>query len=375
MIIRRPRSAFTMLGEPEAQARAEFSFVCASGSAPSTCRPRSAFTLIELLIVMGIMVIIAALGYMLIPNLNKNKGVPNATTQLEGWIRVTKNQALRDGAPRGIRLIDDGGGHVTSLQYIEQPEPIAPRGAVGGNQIALIITTQPNPANVPPYPLLSNSIATLALINSSNQIVAGYNWDDPANPQIFGGDFLELSNGTSIVAQLTVNPQPGQGAQRSTLMLDRPIDGTDVNPLILTDGFKITRAPRPLQGEPLLQMHKDAYIDLTYSTPCPTYLTPNLETGTPPYSISADWSPSTDPGTGKKYLDILFNSSGQVANAPTGQIILCVRHVDRDQGGQGSDRLIIAIFTRTGKVTAVNWNDVPGADPFLLARDGKSSGL
>ncbi len=320
-------------------------------------RPRPAFTLIELIIVMTLMVIIASLGFLFLPNLNKNKGVPNATTQLEGWIRLSKGQALRDGAPRGVRLIladandarydpNSPFTRVTALQYIEQPEPVAPRGA------GITLTIQRN---------ISNGFYTATLSGGDPWQVRG----------VEVGDYLEITASPFVIARITA-------VSGLSLQLDRAIDGTDTTPLTLTDGFRVIRAPRPLQGEPMLQLHKDVFVDLTYCSPFPTSMAllgaaPSPETNN--YSILADWSPAKDPITGLNYLDILFNSSGQVANAPTGQIMLCVRHVERDTGGSGSDRLLVVIYTRTGKVTAVDWNDVPGADPFALARDGKSSGL
>src|SRR5262245_35315516 len=95
-------------------------------------KPRRGFTLLELLVVMGIIIVIASLVIMFLPNLDRHKGVPNATTQLHGWVNLSKQHALRDHAPRGIRLlIEDPTSpnlHCTSLQYIEQPEPFAPRG-------------------------------------------------------------------------------------------------------------------------------------------------------------------------------------------------------------------------------------------------------
>src|SRR5262249_52691185 len=337
-------------------------------------RPRRAFTLVELLIVIGIIVLLLTLGAMFLPSLDRNKGVPNATTQIEGYVRLARNQALRDGAPRGVRLIQDPNNplHVTALQYIEQPEPIAPRGVVTvGNQalkIAVLINTpNPNASNVPPapppYPNPNPATATLALIGVDPGTgqpvpVSGWNWDDPNSPQIFPGDFLELNASPHVVARITAGPGPSPafpGFARCTVTLDRAIDGTDVTPLLLYDGFRIIRSPRPMVGEPLVQLHKDVFIDLTWCYPCPLLLNdPNtnlpVPSGSPPYGNTftyfQPWSPSGP-------FDILFNSSGNLASAPTGQLILCVQHVDRP-----NDKLLVVIYTRTGKVSAANVFDV-----------------
>src|SRR5580765_6177849 len=96
-------------------------------------KPRRGFTLLELLVVMGIIIVVASLAILFLPNLDRHKGVPNATTQLHGWVNLSKQHALRDHAPRGIRLIYDPSNptRCTSLQYIEQPEPLAPGGTNG----------------------------------------------------------------------------------------------------------------------------------------------------------------------------------------------------------------------------------------------------
>jgi prepilin-type N-terminal cleavage/methylation domain-containing protein len=351
----------------------------------SPVRPRPGFTLVELLIVMGLIVLLAALAVMFLPNLDRNKGVPNATTQLEGWIRIARNEALRDAAPRGVRLIQDPNDptRVNAIQYIEQPDPIAPRGTVtqpgtGPMQIAVLISTPPNPPPLPPYPLQSPASAILVLLDpTTGQPVSGRNWDDPQTPQIFPGDFFELTASPNLVARIAAGPGPSAAfpqAPRDAITLDRGIDGTDVAPLILTEGFRIIRAPRPLAGEPLLQMHRDVFIDLKWCYPCPINLGNQTTPPNPtPYgnytTYFQQWSPSGP-------MDILFNSSGTVANAPTGQLILSVQHVDRP-----NDRLFVVVHTRTGKVSAVNLNDGPPippsavADPYMFARDGRGSGL
>src|SRR3954451_17831912 len=104
--------------------------------------PRRGFTLIELLVVIAVIVLLATLGFLFLPNLDRNKGVPNAVAQVNGWINTTKQQALRDHRPHGIRLIVDDPNNptrCTSLQYIEQPDPIAPRGP----GVKIYIRTEP----------------------------------------------------------------------------------------------------------------------------------------------------------------------------------------------------------------------------------------
>jgi prepilin-type N-terminal cleavage/methylation domain-containing protein len=356
------------------------------------CRRRG-FTLIEMLLVIGILIILITLAALFLPNLDRNKGVPNAVTQVEGWIRLSKNQALRDGAPRGIRLIPDPNNptQCRQLQYIEQPDPLAPKGTTpptaanpNGLRIGLLVSTvNPNPAPAPPpYPNPLPSTATLVLIDpATNQPVAANNWDDPLNPQILPGDFLELTGSPSVLARIMPQGAPPQGAapsptfpgsQRSTLLLDRSIDGTDVAPLLLTDGFRVIRSPRPLAGEPALDLHKDVYIDFANCYPCPVPLNdPNtglpVPSGSPPYgSIYTAYQPWSPTGS----IDILFNSNGLVANSTTGQLIVAVRHVDRP-----NDMIFVVIYTRTGKVTAVPVFDAPNQDPYGFARDGRSPGL
>src|SRR5829696_3196655 len=145
-------------------------------------RPRTGFTLIELLIVMGLIVLLAGLAVLFLPNLDRNKGVPNAVTQVQGWINISKQQALRDHSPRGVRLIHDGDGRCTSLVYIEQPDPVAPRGP--GLYLELV-TPAPN-------------APTIATLKNSTQAPQETAWDG-----VQPGDFLEVSGGPFGVAQIT----------------------------------------------------------------------------------------------------------------------------------------------------------------------------
>ena len=216
--------------------------------ARSIVQRRSGFTLIEIMIVIVIMTVIAALAVKFLPNLNKNKGVPNAVGQLEGWIRVTKSQALRDGAPRGVRLIVDADGNVRSLQYIEQPEPLV----FNGNGIRARFETP-----FPPVPAISPDGQLLTVVTIGNILPGPIppTWDN-----VRGGDYLELSEPPYGVYRI-------ENVAGNTMVLDpsKLVDGTLTsplgNPLLLATGFRVIRQPRPLVGEPLLEMHKDVFID------------------------------------------------------------------------------------------------------------------
>ena len=297
-------------------------------------QPRTAFTLLELIVVMGIIIVVASLAILFLPNLDRHKGVPNATTQLHGWVNLSKQHALRDRAPRGIRLLYDPSNptRCTSLQYIEQPEPYAPMQ----NGVQVVCGTA----------IVGGAPRTTVTLYSP-LVASALTWEGVA-----ANDYLEISPpgfSPPDMAGIYGLDAGGTAVPNCRLILDRYYSSLDSTPK--TSGFRVLRAPRPLMGEPALQMHKDVYIDLLNC-----------------YGLIL----STDPVTGEPYSDILFNSTGFVGNARTGQIFLLIQHVDRT-----NDHLILAIYTRTGRIAPYEVNDTGavGSTIYDFARNGESPGL
>src|SRR3954462_15967485 len=88
-------------------------------------RTRRGFTLIELLVVLSIMVALFAIVAAIGPRFAERQRVNRGASQVQGWLLIAKQRALRDYAPRGIRL-QHGPQYITPLQHVEQAEPYRP---------------------------------------------------------------------------------------------------------------------------------------------------------------------------------------------------------------------------------------------------------
>src|SRR5437016_4256976 len=88
---------------------------------------RPAFTLIELIVVMSIMAVLAAMVVSVWSLNGRNKAMSGAS-QIQNGLLVAKQRALRDQVPRGIRLVLDSApppgitAQASTFQFIEQPD-------------------------------------------------------------------------------------------------------------------------------------------------------------------------------------------------------------------------------------------------------------
>src|SRR2546427_7500521 len=93
---------------------------------------RRGFTLVELLVVLALMLVLAALAVAFVPRMNERAKTPRGVSQLQMWLLVARQWAKRDNIPTGIRLqagrlypnpAVPNSSFVSDLQYIQQPAP------------------------------------------------------------------------------------------------------------------------------------------------------------------------------------------------------------------------------------------------------------
>ncbi len=378
---------------------------------------RTAFTLVELMVVIAIMILILALGTAVAYSgaFNSQK-VVGASDRASGWLVIAKNRAKRDGAPRGVRFLrnpnDPTGTSVTEAQYIEQPEQWAPNPdqefnphgpriifshqydtATGtyGPRLAYFVSfdpTDPNPT----------SAANILRRSDIQEFLQRITFDDLLLLPEIGGPYRITSFAPPTAAQLLrlndvtipgpvpppviVPPEnclvltlaqptsPQLGAAHSP-----PVNGTTIlNPLgtLMTYKFGFQPKPLPIRGEPLLQLTGTTVID---------YRTAPYSAANPQTTLGV----TMDPVAG--HFDILFSPSGQVLNNSNGLICLWVRDPEKLQGNPrlpndaagydlAGEQILVTIYTRTGFIATHPVSTLFAVgDPWLFAKDGANSGF
>jgi prepilin-type N-terminal cleavage/methylation domain-containing protein len=124
---------------------------------------RSGFTLIEILIVLGIIVAVAAIFVPVVLNLSERNQVPKAASLLENALSIAKARAIAERRPNGIRLIASNNALRTTvggfsfawydeIQYIEDPGDYVNGFVWGFAQSGAQTVTQPYWSRVTPIP-------------------------------------------------------------------------------------------------------------------------------------------------------------------------------------------------------------------------------
>jgi prepilin-type N-terminal cleavage/methylation domain-containing protein len=291
-----------------------------------TTRPRrpagrAAFTLIELMVVVGLILLLAVLAVMFAPGALDSERAAQGASRLQGWLTTAKQRAVLDRAPRGVRLLlpptttaPPNNYYVTQVQYIEQPEDF----------ISSVVNGVPG--------------TVTTSVNSSGQQTATFSpqvdlTGGSTNPGLYpvqAGDYIEFLR-SGLVHQIT-NVSPPTITLFSTL----PQQITTA-----TDQFRIIRAPRVLGEEPQ-EMPTNIAIDLNQT-------------------LSGQFAVPMPPVNGNNNaIDILFGPTGAVlTNTGSDRIILWVRDVTQNTAFDGNPTLIV-VYLRSGLIAAYPVNTNPG---------------
>jgi prepilin-type N-terminal cleavage/methylation domain-containing protein len=324
---------------------------------------RGAYTLIELLVAIAIILALAALAAAFLPRVNGNQNLIRSMDQLEQWLLTAKMRAKRDGLATGLRFNPDPNnpGMFSEVQYIQQPEPLS------GGWISATATPNSKPYGSGTPPLYLNGGI---LLSASNGTVTFYNVDFyngqstvPTDWLVQPGDFLEVQGGSLYYIGAVVPPPSGQPATQLALGPTNPSPPPYTHPNAYeqsltiaapTTNYRIFRQPRLLTGEAPLELPHNFVVDGSNSA---LFNIPLRSVPGAPYG---------------GYEEILFAPSGAVTGhgASNGKIYVAVHEV-----GQTDLNLygIIAVQTRTGFIGA--YNVAPGNDPLLYAEEGRNSGL
>lgn len=334
-------------------------------------QPHSGFTLVELLVVMFLMAMLATIAIAFFPNAASAQRESRAAQSLQSWLLISKQRALRDGAPRGLRLwvtqVTINGVQVnnvvTDCQYIEQPDDFH-----GGLNTAV---QSGAPVGAPAIYTVNNTLAFSPSVDftNGNVPVTLPNTSDPSAKywSVQPGDYVEL-RGTGLmykVQQVGVpvgNPAPSTTTNANFLVVSPNLAFPIATP---TTNYRIMRSPR-VMGDEVLKLPESTLIDLNTNlgtvVGLPT-LTSNNPNPLPPTNVAFD---------GNGFVDILFAPSGEVITrgVSTKNIHLWVRAPNQEAPhdvfrGQPS---IISVFVRTGFVGSFEVDPVTAGDPYTLVR-------
>lgn len=331
----------------------------------SNCR--RAFTLIELIVVISIILVIAALAAAFAPRVSDSQNLSRAVDQFEQWLLTAKMRAKRDGLATGIRLVQNQGdppGIYSQVQYIQQPDPLS-GGYLTTTPTSMVYSPGPPPIYLNGGILLSANSGTVTFGNVDFTLGLGAG-ALPSQLLVQPGDYLEVRDGGVYLIGAVTGPTTLtlSGTPYDAALSITPPTGT--TPGTSTTNYRILRQPRVLIGEPPLQLPGNLAVDTTI---IPQTVIPG--------NTTVFWSNVAAGPSG--FPEILFSPSGAVigTNAGSGKVLVTV--YDVTMSPFDINRIgIVAVQCRTGFIGA--YSVTPGAgtagyDPFFFAESGRESGL
>jgi prepilin-type N-terminal cleavage/methylation domain-containing protein len=373
---------------------------------------RAGFTLIELMVVMALIAFLAALVMLIAPGVLNKDRARDAASQLQGALQNARMRAMRDGLPRGVRLIVDPANvqpnpttntspffvQSASYQYLEVPpwliftNPTVTGGNVPYLQISDTISPSQQTINGTVYPAGSITTRTCTIGNLTqnqynllSQIVAASVSTPYAAPSL---GLPTINFWTTIVpGSFTAGTQGPTVWSCSIVLFVYPDGPLGAASNWMTYQFGIYSVPRPLLGEAVVQLPLNTSVDLSNGCSQPSFSAVNGIVGVNDY-------------------DILFAPSGQLMS-PTGvgQIFLWIRDPNKGTGpttftyqgysaysmsplwtatggwtnqavlDQGGEQLLVSIKANSGGtgVSPVFWPTPTNQNPYTYALQASNS--
>lgn len=302
-------------------------------------RRRPAFTLVEMLVVMVLILVIMALGvgYVVFGQSNQHSVVgANAVT---GAMLNAKQRAHHDGVPTGVRLLFGQNGQCGQIVLIQQPEDY--------NAGQFVATTP-----TAPY--------TLTFKGTDFQGGADYPGQIDQST-VEAGDYFVSSADTPPLTPHRIN----RVVDATDVILDSPVNAGAVG-----QPYYIIRAPRRLASEDIIQLPPSVVIDNTMCL--------NV-----PYRTLIDYPPNAVVPNVQQAAEIVFGPAGPVIGQGTAadKVLLWLRDPGQPQPYLGVP-LIVSTQVRTGLISVypvAPWTPgqpvSPGNDPYRYAEDGRASGM
>jgi prepilin-type N-terminal cleavage/methylation domain-containing protein len=319
---------------------------------PLTTPARPGFTLVELLVVMGLILVLASLALMIIPSISSEQRATQGATQLQQWLESSKQRALRDRAPRGLRLVPGSTfRQVTDVQFLEQaPDYHLGTAKATINGRSTTFYSRAKTTGLSPF-------VTFDMFDPTNPTVLGANAppiplgvDDPngsgADFPVLPGDSIELGGQIYRITSAARRNVPNPGGY---------LQLASTPPAMATINYRIIRRARPVGDEPMT-LPQNIIIDL------------NRGLG---YDLSYD------PFTGA--YDIMFAPDGRVVGMYAGldKIILWVR--DATVADNLNDPTLVVIYPRTGQIVAhpvdLSNYGTPQWQPYSFTTSGRRSSI
>lgn len=341
--------------------------------------PRAAFTLLELLIAISILLILLAITATAIRVNSEADRIRGGARTLQSYLLGAKDRAIYAQAPRGVRFLRDDANPrtVKSMVYVEPTEPwtgqvsILPVDGVAANW-----NTNTNPMRRVRL-RDTNQIPNWSQLASRGLLTAGLRVRIPAN-----------TRGTWYVIQSV-----SVGGANQDILLTTEIRNP-VSSGQLFDQAEIELPPSVMQNAEPVPLPRGVVIDLDRCSPNPnaangagTRLPPSWRVGPPVGTASFSYT---------NRMDLMFSPRGSVAGLAAASGVVHFYLTDQAaadltlNAGFGAnpaapypagieastpipDKMLVSVFTRTGSVlvSPVNTTDIrinatglPGADGY-----------